>query len=564
MRLAGLLIRNYKRVGPVECVIRIDEIVVLVGPNNSGKSTVLDAYEAFASSGKELDSSHFHNEKTDVPIEITGVFTGVTSEDEETLGKKWKFVDPEYGECLKVRWIWRKPGEKGVKQTFNPEKQQFEDGGAGGWDSLLQSRIPQPIRIRPTDPIDTTQTKIVSMLKEHVKSRLKADSQSTKTAFEELEKLAKKIFEDSKAAFEDVATKITATVSDVFPGTTIELVPRSKDSLDEKVIGADSYLRVGTANAPSTPLALQGTGIQRALLWSALSVMSEGGSKKREKAKGASEVGKILLIDEPEAFLHPPTIRGARESLYDFALGNSDWQVIATTHSPIFIDLSKDHTSIIRVDPESPHQRYVSTDKIAFDGDAKTRLQMVRSCNPIVNEFFFYDNIVLVEGPTEQLAVQHVAACSQQKVHVINCLGKANIPLFARILNQFRVPYLVIHDSDTPNVLKKGVPVKGAMWTVNQSIRNAVLESNDGRIFTQFPHFEGEFLDEELVAGKVDRVIELLADERSTEYKKLHGIYARLLARDDSLMTTKADAFEQKKNKYIGEKKLEADPKWKE
>lgn len=534
MKLSGLRIRNYRRVGVHESEIRIDEIVVLVGQNNSGKSTVLDAYEAFASSGKELDESHFHNGNEVKPIEITGIFTELSDGDLDTLGKKWQHDDPEYGACIKVRWVWKKPGEKGQKQAFNPETNCFEDGGLGGWDSLLQSRIPTPIRIKPTDPPETTQTKIVSMLKEHVKATLKADSQSTKAAFDQIDSLARKIFEESKAVFDDVAGKITESVGAVFPGTTIELVPRSKDNLDEKVIGADSYLKVGTVDGAKTPLLLQGTGVQRALLWSALSVMSDAGAAKK-KGKGADEVGRILLIDEPEAFLHPPTVRSARDSLYKFALNNANWQVIATTHSPIFIDLSRDHTSIVRVDAASADRHYVSTDKMSFDADERTRLQMVRACNPIVNEFFFYNNIVLVEGATEQLVVQCVAEKLSLAVHVINCLGKANIPIFARILNQFRVPYLVVHDSDTPKVLRKGKYVAGGMWSMNATIRSAVAESNQGCIFTQFPHFEGEFLDDSLSSGKVDRVLEVLSDSESQECIAIHTTYGRLLQRDDAL-----------------------------
>jgi putative ATP-dependent endonuclease of the OLD family len=561
MRLAGLRVRNYRRIGVLECTIRIDEIVVLIGPNNSGKSTVLDAYEAFASSGKELDESHFHTADPLAPIEITGVFTELSAEDIDTLGKKWLHADPEYGDCIKVRWIWKKPGEKAQKQSFDPGTQAFEDGGVGGWDSLLQSRIPQPVRIKPTDPVETTQTKIVSMLKEHVKARLKADSKSTKAAFDELEKLTKQIFVESKAAFDDVAGRITTAVSEIFPGTTIELVPRSKDNLDEKVVGADSYLKVGTAGNTSTPLMLQGTGLQRALLWSALSVMSDSpGAKKKQK--GAGDIGRILLIDEPEAFLHPPTIRSARDSLYDFALNNPDWQVVATTHSPIFIDLSRDHTTIVRVDPAAPDQHYVSTDKMSFDADERTRLQMVRACNSMVNEFFFYDNIVLVEGPTEQIAVQHVASKVGTTVHVINCLGKANIPLFARILNQFQVPYLVIHDSDTPKVLRKKMYIDGAMWTMNKNIRIAVSERHINHVFTQFPHFEGEFLDEELVGGKVDRVLELLADPTSADYARMFDAYSRVLQRDPKLMTTTEQDFNAKRDYFINAKCLAADPSW--
>lgn len=131
-------------------------------------------------------------------------------------------------------------------------------------------------------------------------------------------------------------------------------------------------------------LELQGTGLKRSLLWSALSVLSqEGKSKKGDVVKECN----ILLIDEPEAFLHPPTIRGAREALYTFAANNHGWQVMATTHSPVFIDLSKDHTTIIRVDKDSQN-KYISTNDIGFDKDEKVNLKIVRACNPMVNEFF--------------------------------------------------------------------------------------------------------------------------------------------------------------------------------
>lgn len=560
MRLAGLLVRNYKQVGAEVCGIRIDEIVVLVGRNNSGKSTILDAYEVFASAGKELDESHFHDGIITNPIEITGVFNSISPEDEEVISKKWTHEDGEYGRCIKVRWIWTGPGVKGQKQSYDPVSGNFEDGGVGGWDSLIQSRIPQPVRIRPTDPVDATQTKIVGMLKEYVKSSLRADAGSTKAAFDQIELLAKKVFDDSKASFEDIAQRITANVSQVFPGTTIEVVPRSKDAIDEKLIAADSYIRIGTSGSSTTPLLLQGTGLQRALLWSALSVMSETPAKKKPKAAG--DIQRILLIDEPEAFLHPPTVRNARDSLYDFALNNPEWQVIATTHSPVFIDLSKDHTTIIRVDTASGEQHFVSTDLISFDKDERTHLKMVRACNSVVNEFFFYENIILVEGPTEHLVVKHVAEKLGLEVHVIDCMGKGNIPLFARVLNQFKMPYIVIHDSDTPKFKRKDAMVESGTWTLNGKIRDTVQEAGLGKIFTQFPHFEGQFLDEELTGGKVDRALDVLSDQSTPEYKAIFETYSGVLNRDVAVFTTTEAAFEARKAAYIDSKKLYADPHW--
>lgn len=560
MRLAGLIIKNYKCIGAVERRIRIDSIVVLIGQNNAGKSTVLDAYEAFASGGKERTESEFNAQDPAKPIEITGIFTDLTAEDEETVGKKWTHDDADYGRCIKVRWLWARPNEKAVKQSFNPASMDFIDGGMGGFDSLILSRIPQPLRIRPTEPIETTQTKIVGMLKDHVKTRLKADLSTTKNVFEQIEQLAKSIFDESKAAFDDVSARINASVSQVFPGTTIELVPRSKDALDEKIIGAESFLRVATTGGGSTPLLLQGTGIQRALLWSALSVMADKSDPKK-KAAGAA-VSRILLIDEPEAFLHPPTIRSARDALYDFALNNPEWQVIATTHSPVFIDLSKDHTTIVRVDAASSEEHYISTDSVSFNEDERTRLRMIRACHPVVNEFFFYENIVLVEGPTEHLVVKHVAALKHIDVHVIDCMGKANVSLFARILNHFKVTYVAIHDSDTPFIKRKAKWGNSGTWTLNSQIRDAVAQSKDSHIFTQFPHFEGEFFGEELTSGKVDRILEVLEGQNSDEYQRIVETYTRVLSRDAPVMTSSLAAFDAKRDNYLQTSGLQGDAQW--
>jgi hypothetical protein len=560
MKLTTLQVKNFKGIGETVCEIRIDRIVVLVGQNNVGKSTVLDAYEAFATAGRELDENFFHQHDTGRPIEIGALFSDVTTADEEVLGAKWTFDHPEFGRCIRVKWVWDKPGKKATKNSYNPETDDFEVGGMGGWDSLLQSRIPVPLRISPTDPIEITQTKVVGMLKEHVKARLKEDSDSAKSVMDELDILAKKLFDETKAQLETISNKISFNVSKAFPGTTIELVPRSKESIDEKIVGADSFLRVGGNGCVATPLLLQGTGIQRALLWSALAVMADVDMGKKKKSQ--AEVKRILLIDEPEAFLHPPTVRDARDSLYDFAINNPDWQVIATTHSPVFIDLSKNHTTIVRVDPTQASQKYVSTDKISFETNERERLQMIRACNPIVNEFFFYDDIVLVEGPTEQLIVQHLEPILGRKIHVINCLGKANIPLFAKILNQFKVKYLVIHDSDTPFVARKGKMVNSGTWTLNEKIRNVVNAEPGCEVFTQFPHFEGEFLQEELSGGKVDRVLEVLADKGGDENSRVLMTYLAVLAKDAKYLTTSYAAFEAKQQAYIEVNGLLNDPRW--
>lgn len=58
MKLSALLIENFKGIKS-EVKILIDNVVILIGPNNCRKSTVLDAYEAYHSVGAALSLDFF-------------------------------------------------------------------------------------------------------------------------------------------------------------------------------------------------------------------------------------------------------------------------------------------------------------------------------------------------------------------------------------------------------------------------------------------------------------------------------------------------------------------------
>ena len=115
----------------------------------------------------------------------------------------------------------------------------------------------------------------------------------------------------------------------------------------EDAIKDGSKFFIKTSNHPSS-LEHQGTGLKRAFLWSAVNALCSEGMYKKGTKTIQNETPKVLLIDEPEINLHPSIIKAARKAIY--ALADLDgWQVICTTHSPIFIDLTQDHTTLIKV-----------------------------------------------------------------------------------------------------------------------------------------------------------------------------------------------------------------------
>ncbi|WP_350355600.1 ATP-dependent endonuclease [Serratia symbiotica] len=105
------------------------------------------------------------------------------------------------------------------------------------------------------------------------------------------------------------------------------------------------------------------------------------------------------------------------------------------------------------------------------------------------NEFLFYNKIVLVEGPTEKIVLNHIQDKLGLELHVIDCLGKGNTPKFAKILNKFDVTYIVIYDSYSPKVRRKGKCINSVMWTANSTIRHKVSKSQTGKIYYPRPKF---------------------------------------------------------------------------
>jgi len=70
-------------------------------------------------------------------------------------------------------------------------------------------------------------------------------------------------------------------------------------------------------------------------------------------------------------------------------------------------------------------------------------------------ELFLARAALLVEGRTEKLTFPLVfdalgVEADKEGVLVLECGGKGNIPLFARICNHCGIPYVVVHDRDAP------------------------------------------------------------------------------------------------------------------
>src|ERR1700738_5442119 len=99
--------------------------------------------------------------------------------------------------------------------------------------------------------------------------------------------------------------------------------------------------------------------------------------------------------------MHPQMERKMRDVLYGLAT-QASFQVICTTHSPVFLDIANSHKSIVRVAKRADRQVnfFQVADDIFGGPDAdpeRERVRLMASFHPTINEVFFTKHVILFE-----------------------------------------------------------------------------------------------------------------------------------------------------------------------
>lgn len=485
MKLSELQIKHFGCIGDDGITVRIDDIIVLIGKNNVGKTTILRAYEAFSGTGAALSLDSFYRNDTSVPVEIVGVFTDISDEDKASIGEKWIYTS-DGKDVVKCRWIWKDANVKGEKSSWDNESGEWKPKGVGGWDGIITSCIPMPLLISPFEDTAKMEKQIIDLLTESLNDKIDLLKVSQR-----VDEIVNEVKADVSKELNDTTNRLQDNLNAVFPGCSISVEPQVGRIDLNKVIADGTHLKISHGDENLYPLSCHGSGLQRAFLWSAIEALADSGKMKSGSRSTTidSHRQKILLVEEPESFLHPPAVRAARDALYKIA-ELQNWQVMITTHSPVLVDVSKPHTTIVRVDGVQHGTKIFSTDEANFEEDDRARLRMIRSCHPTVNEFFFADRVILVEGDTEEAVFSEFAPVG---VAILNCRGKANIPMFEGILNHFGVPYVVIHDLDRPKAIRKNSYVRNSAWSINMRILSEAKKSVGSHVIVNVPDFEGQY-----------------------------------------------------------------------
>ena len=176
--------------------------------------------------------------------------------------------------------------------------------------------------------------------------------------------------------------------------------------------------------------------------------------------------GLILAIEEPESHLHPLAQRWLARKLKDLAAVGI--QVVLTTHSPYFVDLAKPWTMVLlRKNDESAgtvatqHSAEALVGRLVELGapadvvsteNVGSYYESAATYHTLAG--FFGRACVLVEGPTEQMALPELLErCGldllQEGVALIPVEGITNMAKWARLFTCYGLEVYAIFDTDT-------------------------------------------------------------------------------------------------------------------
>lgn len=449
-----------------------DAPTILIGPNNAGKSTVLDAMGLCLGSPKfskyVIDDGDFWTAADSTVSDDFEIIIGFTPRSGGSLpAVKGGIGDPTYVHGIRVvgnreepsttRYLLDENGDNILLTISVPiskaKKGEFKGMGLGG---RRFARVMEISKWMPTvfqldaqnlfTSLYTWQTgplnRVMKMYREHLaKDSWEIDPKRQMP--EHLGKLHTHIndvvlqspfWKDTLSV--ELATKLQAYLGRS-PGFTMR--PQLQDV--EEWLKTELMFRV----SPGTDLAAVdskrlGAGWQSLIRLAALEVVMK-----------LEDTNVMLLMEEPETFLHPHLRRRMRRVFTDLQAKGS--QSIVTTHSAELISFGL-RQDIVRL-------KMTSAGVVGHRYSTATASQTMKDEEKLHehgnHEVVFANAAVLTEGKDDEYAVrmgleQCNIDCDAESISVLGCGGVGNLPDYVQLCSTLGIPWVAIHDMDIDSV----------------------------------------------------------------------------------------------------------------
>ncbi|MCU7555885.1 AAA family ATPase [Alteromonas sp. ASW11-19] len=464
-----IAIRNFRGIQSLDWY-PIEGINCVIGPGDSGKSSVLDAIDLCLGARRNISftDADFHNSNVDNPIEIY-VTLGRLSDELLSIERYGSFLrsynlttqelydEPQVGAetVITVRLV--------VDKGLDPDWGLYSDRAA---QEGLEKRLPWSHRelISPTR-LGEGSSRHFTWGRNSLLNKLLDDRFDVSEVLTEVSRNARQAFAQQNVDGIHSALASVQGVADTLGVNVGEL----KALLDVSSVSV-SHGAVSLHDANSTPIRQMGTGSTRLLLAGLQKLVSNS---------------KLLIIDEVEFGLEPFRISrllkeiGAKEQ-------QPTQQVFITTHSPYVLrELKSSQLHILRKysitgQPQINHVIYSMN-------DSDEHQSTLRVCA----EAFLSNKVIVCEGKTEIGLLKGVDAVEQvQGQHSIQSLGVMHADgggshMFkrAKVFNELGYPVAIFKDSDINDqqqasiteAIRLSIPM--FEWGENQATEQAIFNN---------------------------------------------------------------------------------------
>jgi len=477
MKISFFGVNNFRAIsGGIEnnkIIFKDTNTLFIYGANNAGKSTFLKAYVFFYSNEKPTTNDFFKcDDNNSIEFELEVQLDDLDKQRIEAKAPKQKESYRKYlkNDYIKIKKVWSKNGAKIEDRnfTYDYDSERYDEIGYAtiGLHTVFQSCLPKPVFIKAMPTEEEAKKILNEILKLMAESTLKqGELDELKAAQSKIKELQdkmydpelmdayqtsvndyfNKIFGDTEICFKDQKDRVIWTENKLGKDFDIEFMKKNSEGVID-------------GNIPSSYSSV-GHGTIRTAIFTLL--LMRDVAEKFERKQGRKDY--MVLFEEPELFLYPRIVKELRELIYQVSVEDLPYQVLCASHSSSMIDLSKPKSSIIRlVNNKEGTKTYQINDQflkeakgIATNSELKQEMYEVLRFNPYICESFYADEVLLIEGPTEEIISRaYFQECSSKKtVFVLNCGTVNNIPFYQKIFSRFNIKYHVICDTDKAQTL---------------------------------------------------------------------------------------------------------------
>lgn len=481
--LSSITIKNFKSIK--DFTFLLTSYTPLVGYNNAGKSNILEAIKWLLNKSS-LDDSYFNN--INEAVEVSGRIEGINEELLNQLPQAQRNSIMPYiiDEQLDIKRVQQTPSI--AVRNINLEVKKINEtewvANPNGLDAALKSLFPEPIEIGAMENAaeDASKSKNTTTIGKLIAEIMAPIETNHTTAITEALKSLKNKFEadgnDRATELTNFDTEATTKLQEYFPGISIKLhVPTPVI----KEVFKGGTLKVYENDGIGRELTSYGHGTQRSIQMTLIQHLAD-------IKRGAEETvaNTLLLIDEPELYLHPQAIEQVRSGLK--ILSKNGYQVVFTTHSPQMIP-SEDikYTLLIRKNENGTHARERLINAVQeAEREATSQFELLFSLE-YSNQILFSEKVLLTEGKTEKRLLPHLftkfhnKTLGQSKIAFTELGGSGSVFKSMQVLNRMNLPCKAIVDLDFAfkEASKNGLLVDGVNDSDFLICKNKFTENSD-------------------------------------------------------------------------------------